>query len=152
MYEKLTKCPNFTRFLCEKSSKYPNFLWYLPEKLTKFSNFTILSENARIIHNFPKNIFPDFFFGGGGMCPLAPLLLVSYPYDGVYTLSVKTCTKIPTDSLWQLALSWCDSSVAQLFKTWLAFSVKTGRSRTAKQTRSSSYVAIVKFCLPIGLM
>ena len=72
MYEKLTKCPNFTRFLCEKSSKYPNFLWYLPEKLTKFSNFTILSENARIIHNFPKNIFPDFFFGGGACALLLP--------------------------------------------------------------------------------
>ena len=43
MYEKLTKCPNFTRFLPEKlTSKLPEFLYYLVKKLklTKFLNFT----------------------------------------------------------------------------------------------------------------
>jgi len=28
MYEKLTKCPNFTLFLPEKLAKYPNFNFY----------------------------------------------------------------------------------------------------------------------------
>jgi len=64
MYEKLTKCPNFT--------------WFLPEKLTKFPNFTrYLPQNARILHdNCPKKYFPDFFRRGGGHvprpCPIPP--------------------------------------------------------------------------------
>ena len=70
MYEKLTKCPNITRFLPEKLSKYPNFLLYLPEILT---NSRILHDfcpkNARILHNFPKYIFPNF---GGARAPLLP--------------------------------------------------------------------------------
>jgi len=40
MYEKLTKCPNFTSFLREKLAKYPNFYNIFSEKLTKFPNFT----------------------------------------------------------------------------------------------------------------
>jgi len=48
------------------------------EKLTKFPNFTrFLPENARILHNnWPKKIFPDFFFGGGARAlPAPPRLL-----------------------------------------------------------------------------
>ena len=48
MYEKLTKCQNFTRFL--------------PEKMPEF-HIIIAQKN-----------FPDFsfFLGGGGMCPPCP--------------------------------------------------------------------------------
>ena len=67
MYEKLTKCPNFTLFLPEKVAKYPN-LWYLPEKLTKFPIFAwFCPKNARIFHKNWRKIFsPIFFLGGGG--------------------------------------------------------------------------------------
>jgi len=40
MYEKLTKCPNFTLLLPEKLAKYPNFYNIFPQKLTKLPNFT----------------------------------------------------------------------------------------------------------------
>jgi len=39
VYEKLTKCPNFTRFLPEKLEIYRNFYIFV-EKLAKFPNFT----------------------------------------------------------------------------------------------------------------
>jgi len=55
MYEKLTKCPNFTRHL---SGKYPNFTLCLPE----------------------KNIFRDFFWGGGVSGEGNPLAPTSYAY------------------------------------------------------------------------
>jgi len=58
---KITKCPNCTWFLTEKLTKFPNFAWYFCPK------------NDRILHNnCPKNIFPDFFFGGGGHVPPNP--------------------------------------------------------------------------------
>jgi len=58
--EKLSECSNFTSFLPEKLTKFPNFNRFLPE-------------NARILHNnCPKNIFPIFFFGGGGDVPPCP--------------------------------------------------------------------------------
>jgi len=64
MYEKITKCPNFTWFLPEKLSEYPKF-------------YDICPKNAHIFHNnCPKNIFPNFR-GGGHMSPLSP---VSYAY------------------------------------------------------------------------
>jgi len=53
-----------------KIIKMPGFLWYLSEKLTKFPNFTWY---------LPERYFPDFFFGGGGTCPLFPP--VSYAYE-----------------------------------------------------------------------
>ena len=39
MYEKLTKCPNFTCFLPEKLSQYPNFYYICPKN--SFSGFPI---------------------------------------------------------------------------------------------------------------
>ena len=41
---------------------------FCPKKLSKYPNFyDICLENARILHdNCPKNIFPIFFFFGGG--------------------------------------------------------------------------------------
>jgi len=54
MYEKLTKCPNFTRHL---SGKCPNFTLSLPEKY-----------------------FPGFFFWGGGCGEGNPLAPISYAY------------------------------------------------------------------------
>ena len=47
IYEKLTRCPNFTRFLPEKVAKYPKFY----EKLSKFPNFTWFSPEK--CQNFP---------------------------------------------------------------------------------------------------
>jgi len=60
MYEKLTKFPIFTGYLLEK-------------------NATIMCDN--IYDNCPKNIFPIFFFWGGGVAraPLPPAP-VSYAY------------------------------------------------------------------------
>ena len=55
MYEKLSKCPNFTWHL-------PEFLWDLPEKCPNFTWWKL-----------PKNIFLEL----GGMCPLPP---VSFDY------------------------------------------------------------------------
>jgi len=77
MYEKLTKCPNFTWFLPEKLSKYPNFYDICPKNEP---NSRILHDfcpkNARILHNnCPKKIFSRFFFGGGRHVPPAPRLL-----------------------------------------------------------------------------
>ena len=42
----------------QKFSKIPEFYMILPEKCPNLHN------------NCPKNIFPIFFFGGGGTCPL----------------------------------------------------------------------------------
>ena len=63
MYEKLTKCPNFTWFIAEKLIKYPNFFIIFGREMNKIPNMTwFLPENARILHNnCPKNIFPNFF-------------------------------------------------------------------------------------------
>jgi len=41
MYEKLTKCPNFTWFLTEKLSKYPNFMTFA-RKINKIPEFCII--------------------------------------------------------------------------------------------------------------
>jgi len=50
--------------ITRKINKFPNFSWYLPI-------------NAQILYdNCPKNIFPNFYFGGGsGTCPPAPSLV-----------------------------------------------------------------------------
>ena len=63
----ILKMPEFNIILAQKIIKIPEFLCYLSEKLTKFPNFIwVLPPNARILHNnWPNNIFPDFFFGGG---------------------------------------------------------------------------------------
>jgi len=52
MYEKLSKCPNFTWFLPEKNIKIPDFHDIGPERLPKFRNFTgfFCPKNARILH------------------------------------------------------------------------------------------------------
>jgi len=79
MYEKLTKCPNFTRFLPEKLEKIPEFLQYFFRKINKIPEFyTIFArKNARMLHNnCPKNIFPNF--RGGALCAPPP---VSYAYN-----------------------------------------------------------------------
>ena len=80
MYEKLTKCQNFTWFLPEKLWKYPNFMVFA-RKMNKFPEFynIFARKNARILHNnCPKNIYPDFFSGGD--VPICPLPAVSYAY------------------------------------------------------------------------
>ena len=67
MYEKLTKCSNFTWFLREKLAKYPTF-YDICRKVNKIPEFYMLfaRKNGKILHNnCPKNIFPDFFRGGG---------------------------------------------------------------------------------------
>jgi len=63
MYEKLTKCPNFTRFFHPKLAKYPNFYNIFPKKNKQNSRILhdFCQKNARILHNnCPKNIFPEF--------------------------------------------------------------------------------------------
>ena len=61
MYEKLTRCPNFTRYLSEKLSKFPNFAGIFARKMTEF--YMIIAIN---------NIFFSIFFGGGSTCPRFP--------------------------------------------------------------------------------
>jgi len=73
MYEKFTKCPNFTWFLSKKLSKYPNFYDIHPKNK---QNSGILHDscptNTWILHNNcpPPNIFPELFLGG--TCPSCP--------------------------------------------------------------------------------
>jgi len=82
MYEKLTKCPNFT--------------WLLPEKLPKYRNFyDICQKNNKIpeFHMIFARKMPEFYIIiarkifsrilGGHIAPSAP---VSYAYwhDGVH--------------------------------------------------------------------
>ena len=75
MYEKLTKCPNFTWLLPEKLSKYPNFMIFA-QKINKILEFYTIF--ARILHNnCPKNIFPEFW---GYVPPLLPSPTESYSY------------------------------------------------------------------------
>jgi len=74
MYEKLTKCPDFTWFLPEKLSKYPNVMIFARKnnKIPEWILHELCPKNARILHNnCPKNIFPDFFLGGG-LVPFPP--------------------------------------------------------------------------------
>jgi len=55
--------PEFYMILARKISKIPKLCnIFFSEKLTKFPNFTrFLPENSRILHNnCPKNIFPEF--------------------------------------------------------------------------------------------
>jgi len=62
MYEKLTKCLNFTRFLPEKLSQYQNFYYICPknEKISLILR-DFCPKNARNLHkNCPKNVFPEF--------------------------------------------------------------------------------------------
>jgi len=61
MYEKLTICPNFLKkkILARKITRMPEFVRYLSEKLTKFPFFG--PKNARILHkNIPKIFFTNF--------------------------------------------------------------------------------------------
>jgi len=71
--EKLTKCPNFTRFLPEKLEKYPNFYYIFPKNY----------QNFRTLHDFcPKMLefyiiiarkkFPEFKGGGARAPPPCP--------------------------------------------------------------------------------
>jgi len=77
MYEKLTKCPNFT---CPKKlSKYPNFMIFAG----KINKILILHDFCPKMPEFymiiAQKYFPRFFFvGGGHVSPTAP---VSYAYD-----------------------------------------------------------------------
>jgi len=64
----------------KKISIYPNFMIFARKKITKFPNFTrFLPESARILHNnCPKNIF--FRILGGTCHPCPPRLLRLWPY------------------------------------------------------------------------
>jgi len=62
----------------------PEFYMIFARKINKILEFYIVyarknKQNAQTLHDFwPKNIFPDFFFlGGGATAPLPP---VSYAY------------------------------------------------------------------------
>jgi len=76
VYEKLTKCPNFTWFLSEKVSKYPNFYDICSKNLQNSGTLhTFCPKNARILYNnCPKIFFPNL---EGARAPAAP---VSYAY------------------------------------------------------------------------
>jgi len=50
----------FPKIMHEKSTKCPNFTRYVPEKMSQF--YTIIAR---------KNIFPDFFWGGGAPAPFS---------------------------------------------------------------------------------
>jgi len=60
MYEKITKCPNFTWFLPEKLTKLSNFTRFLPEKMAEFCMVVA------------RKIFSRCFFLGGGSAPCPP--------------------------------------------------------------------------------
>ena len=70
--------PEFYVILARKIIKIPDFLWYLPPKNYKIPEFYLIF--ARKMPEFyiiiaRKNIFPDFFFWGGGArapCPPSP--------------------------------------------------------------------------------
>ena len=53
--------PELYIILAKKLSKYPNFYDICP-KIYKIPEFYMIfcPENARILHNCPKNIFPEF--------------------------------------------------------------------------------------------
>ena len=88
MYEKLTKWPNFTRFLPEKLSKYPN-LYDIWRKISKIPEFYMI-DFARKMPEFytiiaRKKYFPDFFFGGGRRGGArAPRYPISYAYGRIF--------------------------------------------------------------------
>jgi len=83
MYQKLTQCPNFT-YLCRKIIKNTRIFSIFAQKINKIPEFyMILPEKCPNFHNnCPKNIFPDFFWGGGARTPSAPRLLLLW--DSVY--------------------------------------------------------------------
>jgi len=58
---KISKMPELYIILAKKLSKYPNFYDICP-KIYKIPEFYMIfcPENARILHNCPKNIFPEF--------------------------------------------------------------------------------------------
>jgi len=68
MYEKLTKCQNFTRYLPRKLSKCPIFVTIFARKVTKFPSF--------------KRYLPEFFFRffSWGHVARAPPAPVFYAY------------------------------------------------------------------------
>ena len=70
MYEKLTKCQNFTWFLPEKLSKYPNFYDICPKinKIPEFSDFCPKMPEFYIIIA-RKTFFPNL--GAHDPCPLS---------------------------------------------------------------------------------
>jgi len=56
--------PEFYMIRAVELSEYPDFYDICPKKITKFPNFTrFLCENARILHNnnCPKNSFPEMW-------------------------------------------------------------------------------------------
>ena len=65
--------PEFYMILAQKLSKYPIFC-NICRKINKIPEYYIISarKNAGIFHNnCPKNIFPEFFVGGGARAPVS---------------------------------------------------------------------------------
>jgi len=76
MYEKVSKCPNFTWFLPEKYQNTRIFEFAL--KINKIPDFLkrFCPKNARFLQLPEKYLFPIFFFWGGGhVAPCLPRLL-----------------------------------------------------------------------------
>jgi len=82
IYEKLTKCPNYTWELPEKLAECPNCYDICPKKSTKFPTFRyICRKNTGIWHdNCPKKYFRFFFFGGG-TCQSPPVSYAHRPNE-----------------------------------------------------------------------
>ena len=76
MYEKVTKCPNFTWFLPEKLAKYPNFFIIFSRKINKIPEFYMTF--ARQIPEFyiiiARKIFFPNFRRARAPCPRFPRL------------------------------------------------------------------------------
>ena len=73
----------FAPKICMKIFLNARIFMTFARKIRKKSEFCMifLPENVRILHNnCPKNIFPDFFFLGGGRGARAPCPPVSYAY------------------------------------------------------------------------
>jgi len=96
MYEKLTKCPNFTRFLPEK--KYQNTRIFIFARKHKFQILhDFCPKNVRILHNniiARKNTFSRIL--GGHVLSLSlsptPICMIETPYS---TRHVGYCMPTP---------------------------------------------------------
>jgi len=89
MYEELTKCLHFTWLLPEKLSKYSNF--YICQKINKIPEFyDFCPKNAKILHNCPKNLFPEFFFWGG-VSPVSYAYMSTVQPSGLFKIITVTC-------------------------------------------------------------
>jgi len=82
MYEKLSKCPNFTCFLPDKFAKYPNCMIFA-RKVNKIDEFYMIF--ARKMPEFyiiiaRKIFFPNF---RGARTPCPPVSCANDEYVGV---------------------------------------------------------------------